>query len=66
MKWKKHQDCTQKLATKAHIASPIYQVLIHAMPLSLKHENPEHIAALQGSNETYIEGVKIQKAMWLK
>ncbi|KAI0993775.1 hypothetical protein K3495_g14409 [Podosphaera aphanis] len=60
------KDWTQKIAPTAHLATPIYQVLIHNMPLTFNPEDKNQVKELQQTNLHYIQGITIQKAAWLK
>ena len=60
------KDWTWKLAASALVAGPIYQVLTHDMPISFEPENSEHLRLLQKANDTYIQGMIIQKPLGLR
>ena len=57
---------TTKLAPTAQIASKSYQILAHDMPLSFDPSNEGHIKELELANSLYLQGIKIQRATWLK
>ncbi|KAI0995171.1 hypothetical protein K3495_g13010, partial [Podosphaera aphanis] len=59
-------DWTKKFAPTAQVANPWYQVLVHNMPLSFNPANAEDVKELQQANAMYIQGIRIQKAVWLK
>ena len=62
----KQKEWTTKLAPTAQVASPMYQVLVHDMPLSFEPESHDQIKLLQQANALYLQGIRIQKAAWLK
>ena len=61
-----HEDWTSKLPASAKVAGPIYQVLMHDMPLSFEPQNAEHLKLLRKANHIYIQGMIIQRAAWIK
>ncbi|KAI0996003.1 hypothetical protein K3495_g12178 [Podosphaera aphanis] len=60
------KDWTLKLAESAQVETPTYQVLVHDMPTTFEPENPDHLKKIQKANESYIMGLRLRRAAWLK
>lgn len=62
----KHTDWTTKLAPTAQVSNPTYQIFVHDISLSFDPGIAEYIKELQRANEIYLQGIRIQKAVWVK
>ena len=65
-KIERQKEWTTKLAATAQVACPMYQVLVHDMPLSFEPQNIENLKLLQQENAVYFQGINLQRATWLK